>query len=205
MPKIKIILFLGIALTVTAVFFAVLLKNDTQSVGENVGAHSELKFLNYQPIPIPNFAKQYIRSQFPHFKFPRVKLTDGMEKYLLKEGKSIRPWSITLDFNGDKRKDWAGLLERKNEVLDVVIIYSKGGKYTHSILSENVGKNNGYIHVGIYPEKPGTVHGFPFDGLSEKDRTATLNYTGIQLMFFERSSVLYYWKNDEIHELWTSD
>jgi hypothetical protein len=153
----------------------------------------------------PNFVDSYIEKYLTNYHFPKGELNTFIRESLAKEGESTKPWSIIADFNGDKREDWAGLLADKDNNIDVVLIYSSNGKYKHSLLQEGVGEDNNAINVGVYIENPGIVKGFPFDDVPEKDLIANLVFPGIHIVFYETSSVLYYFSGDQIRELWTSD
>ncbi|MCP4161401.1 MAG: hypothetical protein GY760_15110 [Deltaproteobacteria bacterium] len=108
-------------------------------------------------------------------------------------------------FNGDGQDDWIGLLENRDMTLDIVAIYSDLNQYKHKVLIKNNMKTKKYLPIGIFKEKPGIVHGFPFDNVPEEELTANLSYPGAHVHFFEISSVVIYWKKGKFQKIWTSD
>ncbi len=153
----------------------------------------------------PSFVDAYISNELQGYHIPKGKLNKPIRTELLKKGKNTKPWSISGNFNGDNKVDWAGLLVNKKGLLDVVVIYSVKKHHTHKVIFSTNDKDTKNINIGIYPEQPGTIHGFPFDDIPEKDLIVKLQNIGIHIYFFETSSVLYYFKKNRIYELWTSD
>lgn len=109
------------------------------------------------------------------------------------------------DFNCDQKQDYALVLaDRKNE-LAVWVLQSDGKDYK-SIKLHDLGKTGIPLEVGIEIVPEGNLNYIVVDEDDEDGvKSIELECPGIQVMFFEKSAVTYYWKNEKYHELQTGD
>lgn len=154
--------------------------------------------------PLPDFAKRYLDTRLPQYAVPtNIKWTRRMAKKFKKTG-AWEPLWVTADFNGDGKRDWAGTLRTRNGGFRIVAIYSKGRRYWHVILRsmKRFSRTDNYLNVGIYLKKPGVVRGVFGE---EKPESVRLRHPGIEVVFFEQSSVVFYWNGSGFSKIWTSD
>jgi hypothetical protein len=134
----------------------------------------------------------------------KLAFDDSMVYYLSRD--SISPhWSIITDINGDSISDFCGFLLCNDSLLKLTAIYSKEGGFKDTILRCDTIRQELKLYKYLEVLGPGHIQGFPFDNVPDSETVADLNWPGIHLVFYEASSVLYYWKIGTIHELWTGD
>lgn len=154
------------------------------------------------PPTLPEHVQNYLDAAALDYKLPCGQFESYLKSYF-EEQNQAEPWAAVGDFNGDNVVDWAGLLRNEDDRIDLVAVYSVKDHYAHHILS-SLGTDDDGIYFGVVTEPPGTVHGFPLDD-GEPDPVITLRNPGVHLFYYEKSSVLYYWDEGAIRELWTSD
>ncbi len=154
---------------------------------------------------VPSSIHKYIISNLSHYNLVNYELDPELKSYFKSKGMSTSPLFVFDDFNGDGQNDWIGLLENRDRTLDIVAIYSDSNQYKHTVLIKNKMKTDKYLPIGVFKEKPGIVHSFPFDNVPEEELTAKLSFPGAHVYFFEISSVVIYWKNGKFQKIWTSD
>ena len=150
---------------------------------------------------MPDYVQAYFDKEALEYELPQGQF-EPYWKTFIDEQNIAEPWSITGDFNGDKIADWAGLLRSRNDQLCLVVVYSEKTEYSHRVLA-SLGTDDNGIYTGVEMVLPGEVHGFPFD--DKPIPVVTLTNPGIHLIYFEKSSVLYYWDGESFNEMWTSD
>jgi hypothetical protein len=154
------------------------------------------------PPALPEYVQSCFDAATLDYELPLGKFETYLKSYFDQENQ-VEPWAIVGDFNGDKITDWAGLLRDNTGRIDLVVVYSMNGEYSHEVLS-SVGADEDGIYFGVVLEPPGEIHGFPIDE-KEPDPVVSLSDPGIHLFYYEKSSVLYYWQDGLFSELWTSD
>lgn len=154
------------------------------------------------PPALPDHIRCYLDAATTGYELPHGQFEPYLQSHFEEEGQA-EPWAIDGDINGDSIADWAGLLRNGDGLLDLVVVYSVEDEFSHEILA-NLGADEDGNYVGVVLEPVGTIHGFPFDD-SDPDPTVTLQYPGIHLFYYEKSSVLYYWDTGTFRELGTSD
>ncbi|MFV1982392.1 MAG: hypothetical protein ACC657_02540 [Thiohalomonadales bacterium] len=178
---------------------------DVEDDGDYEGFAS-LEEINFDDdFDIPEFAQKLLDESYPDYYPPTGKLFGFMRRHLLKRGDSPKPWTITDDFNGDKKPDWAALMVNKEKQLDVIVIYSEDDKYRLEVLYEGAGIDNNSIKIELSQEKPGDKVGASYKNKPGKFRTATLEFPGINIMYYTKSSTLFYWHSYYFDELLTSN
>ena len=129
---------------------------------------------------------------------------DSMVYYLSRDSHTPH-WSITTDYNGDSRPDYAGFAVCNDSILKLIAHYTTASAPAETVLfMDTIGsaeKPQYYLEF----VKPGHIQGFPFEDVPDSETVADLTWPGIHLVFYETSSVLFYWKNGRFRELWTSD
>ena len=148
---------------------------------ENIGAYLHKAAIAYQ-LPAGSY-EPFLKSWFEDHGQPE-------------------PWAVSGDFNGDSIADWAGLLRNAEGHLDLVIVYSVDGALSHRVL-RSLGIDDDEIYFGVELESPGQKRGFPLDD-GPRPIITTL-HPSIHFIYYEKSSVLYYWEDDSFQEIWTSD
>ncbi|VAW95666.1 hypothetical protein MNBD_GAMMA22-1831 [hydrothermal vent metagenome] len=170
--------------------------------GEEYSAPEEINFDD--DFVIPEFAQKLLDKSYPNYYPPSGKLFGFMRRHLLKRGDSPKPWTIEDDFNGDDKPDWAALMVNKNKQLDVIVIYSEEDNYRLEVLYEGAGVDNDSIKIALSQEKPGDKVGASYNNKPGKFRTATLEFPGINIMYYTKSSSLFFWHKYYFDELLTS-
>ena len=154
------------------------------------------------PPCFPDYVQAYFDNADLNYSLPRGKFEPYLVKYYA-EHNIAAPWAITGDFNGDGIEDWAGLARSGENKLDLVTVVSSGGDYGHHLLTP-LGSDDDGIYFGVELEPPGKLEGFPLDD-EVPEPSISIENTSIHLFYFEKSSVLYYFRDNEFHEFWTSD
>ena len=154
------------------------------------------------PPALPDFVETWLYQSNLDYELPHGQFESSLRTYLEREGQA-EPWAITGDFNGDGSVDWAGILRNRNERIDLVAIISTGSTYTNWVLTP-LGLDGDDLITGVVVKSPGAVTGFPIED-DEPAPVVTLTNPGIHLFYFEKASVLYYWREDSFLELVTSD
>lgn len=154
------------------------------------------------PPALPAFVRSYLDAGASEYELPRGQFEPYLRSYF-EEQSEAEPWAAEGDFNGDAVADWAGLLRNAENELDLVVIYSVEGGYTHNRLS-SLGADGDGIYFGVVLEPVGEIHGFPFDN-EDPDPVVNIQNPGIHLFYYEKSSVLYFWDDGTFREFWTSD
>ncbi len=153
------------------------------------------------PTP-PENVQSYLDVATSGYELPEGEFEPYLKSYF-EEQAQAEPWAVEGDFNGDNISDWAGLLRNRDSRIDLLVVYSVEDEYVHSVLATLGADENG-IYFGVVLEPAGEVHGFPLDD-DEPDPVVTLRNPGVHLIYYEKSSVLYYWDNGKFREFWTSD
>lgn len=115
---------------------------------------------------------------------------------------SATPWSTTIDFNGDKKKDWVGFLMQKNSnSASLYCICSKENNFTHILIDEigKVGAGN-TLKAGIHPAQPG-FYNSPIDG----QNSSTIPFQGAEFLDYEKVVIIYYWDGKKVQKFWEAD
>lgn len=175
---------------------------DDSDSEEEFGGLEEINF--DEDFNIPEFAQKLLDNSYPDYYPPTGKLFGFMRRHLLKRGDSPKPWTVTDDFNGDKKPDWAALMVNKEKQLDVIVIYSEDDKYRLEVLFEGAGIDNNSIKIALSQEKPGAKTGASYNDKTGQFKTATLEFPGINIMYYTKSSSLFYWDKYYFDELLTS-
>lgn len=147
----------------------------------------------------------YIKDHGLGYSNPEGAFDQFLIDFYKQKGVINEPWSVTADFNGDKIDDFAGLMRSTSGKIDLVVVYSSKYGLAHKVLHKDVCEDNKSIYIAVVLEPPGKVHGFPFDNLKPEELVADLKHPGIHLIFFEKSAVLFYWKDTDFTEIWTAD
>jgi len=170
---------------------------------EEFSAPEEINFDD--DFDVPEYAQTLLDESYPDYSPPSGKLFGFMRRHLLKRGDSPKPWTVEDDFNGDNKPDWAALMVSNEKQLDVIVIYSEDDKYRLEVLYEGAGIDNNSIKIALSQEKPGDKVGASFKNKPGKFRTATLEFPGINIMYYTKSSSLFYWSKYYFDELLTSN
>ncbi len=178
--------------------------DDTESYddGEEYSAPEEINFDD--DFTIPEYAQKLLDKSHPDYYPPTGKLFGFMRRHLLKRGDSPKPWTVEDDFNGDNKPDWAALMVNKDKQLEVIVIYSEDDNYRLEVLYEGAGIDNNSIKIALSQEKPGDKIGASYKNKPGKYRSATLEFPGINIMYYTKSSSLFYWHKYYFDELLTS-
>jgi len=176
---------------------------ETYDDGEEFSAPEEINFDD--DYTIPEYAQKLLDKSHPEYYPPTGKLFGFMRRHLLKRGDSPKPWTVEDDFNGDKKPDWAALMVNEDKQLDVIVIYSEDDKYRLEVLYESAGIDNNSIKIALSQEKPGDKVGASLANKPGQFRTATLEFPGINIMYYTKSSSLFYWHKYYFDELLTSN
>jgi hypothetical protein len=169
---------------------------------EEFSAPEEINFDD--DFEVPEYAQKLLDKSYPDYHPPTGKLFGFMRRHLLQRGDSPKPWTVEDDFNGDQRPDWAALMVNKGNQLDVIVIYSEDENYRLEVLFEDAGTDNDSIKIAISQEKPGDKIGASYKNKPGKYRTASLEFPGINIMYYTKSSSLFFWSNYYFDELLTS-
>ena len=70
------------------------------------------------------------------------------------------------------------------------------------MLQKNVGQTGYPLRVSVHRQKPGRLRETP---TVKKAKTVRLRRPGISFIYFEKSSVVFYWTRGRFARLWTSD
>lgn len=150
--------------------------------------------------PMPNFAKSYVKAKLGGgLAAPRY---DRYHTNRLGKTSRTAPIQVTADFNGDGKTDWAGLVRTRSGVISLVAVYSTPHGYRHAVLQKDVGRAGRNLGVSVHLHKAGRVTETP---AVDKPKSRVLRHPGIELIYFEQSSVVLYWNGKTFAELWTSD
>ena len=152
--------------------------------------------------PLPSFVSEYLIENDAELAPPRGIFDESSLTTYGRKG-TTEPWSVTADFDGDGKLDWAGLLRDSNGKLLLIAVYSQDRTYFRVTLAK-LGEDEGYLNTGVQLREPGIVHGIPISS-SEGLPELRLERPGIHLIYFEKASVLYYWESGGFRELVTSD
>lgn len=152
-------------------------------------------------VQAPKFVTAYVRNKLPGNAVARARYGDDQAAGLGKPNAKAQS-QIVADFNGDGKPDWAGLVRTRKGAINLVVIYSKGRRYRHALLQKNVGRTGDNLAVSVHVQKPGRIKGFP---AKKNPRSVRLVRPGIEFIYFEKSSVVFYWKERRFAEIWTSD
>lgn len=125
-----------------------------------------------------------------------------MSAYFAEEGQA-EPWSVSEDINGDGVVDWAGILRNNEQHLALVVVYANDEGFAHKVLT-SLGPDQHGIIFGVALQPVGEVHGSPVDD-ADPDQLVVLSSPGIHLIYYEESSMLYYWSQGAFLEFWTRD
>ncbi len=167
--------------------------------------YSEPEEINFEDdFNIPEYAQKLLDATHPEYHPPTGKLFGFMRRHLLQRGDSPKPWTVEDDFNGDNKPDWAALMVNKEKQLDVIVIYSEDDLYRLEVLFEDAGIDNDSIKIALSQEKPGNKIGASYKNKPGKYRTATLEFPGINIMYYTKSSSLFFWQKYYFDELLTS-
>lgn len=158
--------------------------------------------LSAAPPCLPDHVQAYFDSAGLDYGLPQGQLEPYLASFF-DEDKQPEPWAIVGDFNGDGVEDWAGLVRPDSGRLELVAVVSKDRGYSHFVLA-STGPDNDNIYFGVTLEPPGVIEGFPFDD-EDPNPSVTIDNPSVHLFYFEKSSVLYYFRDYKFHELWTSD
>ena len=102
------------------------------------------------PPGLPEYVQSYFDAAALDYELPLGKFETYLKSYFDQQNQ-VEPWAIAGDFNGDKITDWAGLLRDNSGQLDLVVVYSMNGEYSHEVLS-SVGADEDGIYIGVVLE-----------------------------------------------------
>ena len=151
--------------------------------------------------PVPVFAANYVKNKLLGKAVARARY-DRYHTARLRNKFGKAPIQVVADFNGDGKRDWAGLVRTRKGVINLVVIYSKGQQYRHALLQKDVGRSGYNLGVSVHLQKPGRIKGFPAEN---NPKNVRLVLPGVEFVYFEKSSVVYYWKERQFAAIWTSD
>jgi hypothetical protein len=152
--------------------------------------------------------KELIHKYFPNFVLIDI---DDLEPYardcFRSYYPSLSPSLVYRDFNGNGYLDFALLLKNSKKKDDKIIfaIFLQINCRQFN-LEFNLEIDSDYVDNYILPIKPGTIL-TESEALPGPGKKVKLKYAAIKLIYFETSSVVYYWddKTKKFKEIWTSD
>ena len=149
----------------------------------------------------PAFVTRYLSRNLPGARLPRGRYARDDAAAFPKHVRRA-PIQVTADFNGDGKGDWAGLIRTRGGKIRLVAIYSTRQGYRHRVLQKDFGQAGYPLRVSVHLQKPGRVRETP---TVNKPKTVRLRRPGISFIYFEKSSVVFYWTRGRFAQLWTSD
>lgn len=109
---------------------------------------------------------------------------------------------VPADFNCDSKKDYAFLLKNSKGELAVWILQSNGGGYNTFKIHE-IETDRKPIDVGIELVEKGKVEYIDLN--AESIKSINLKCSAVQVLFFERGAVTFYWSKDKFESVQTGD
>ncbi len=112
------------------------------------------------------------------------------------------------DLDGDGTMDNALFLTRtdtthRDSAYALVIGFGNGTDTTLTI--EPWAEAEGHIGMGIALEPPGPMGHLGGEDGGEPEGTVDLKQPAVTLIYFEKASITWYWKNGSFHKVWTGD
>ena len=158
---------------------------------------------------IPDEIQDYVSSNMPNYEF----FTGRLKLWSRDTYEDEKPWSITLDINGDNQTDWVGFLAKDLEPdsplaksfiqdLDLYCVCSTSNGFTHFLLLESVGAvaKDDSVSAGIYERQPGL-----YDSQVDDQENRLISNPSVEYTNFEKSSRIFFWNGDSFEQFWTSD
>lgn len=149
----------------------------------------------------PAFVRTYLARKLPGTRIARARYGREDIAAFLRHQRTA-PVQTVADFNGDRKRDWAGFVRDRAGRVHLLVVYSTKRGYRHRRLQKNVGQTGYRLRVSVGLQKPGRLRNTP---TAEKRKTVRLRRPGISLVYFEKSSVVFYWTGRRFAEVWTSD
>ena|SRR5688572_3702512 len=109
---------------------------------------------------------------------------------------------VAADFNCDNKQDYALLLTNAKKEFTIWVLQSQNEGYKPIRLYE-LGNMEKPLEVGIELVAKGAIN--YLDENAEDVKSITLKCPAIQVMFFEKAAVTYYWENGKYNEVQTGD
>lgn len=151
---------------------------------------------------IPADIDSVIKQQLPEWSLPEPGSWEKLWFNMYKKDSVLINY-ITGDFNGDRKKDYALILNKGKNIFAVWVIQSDGNVYKaiklHEIKTEQTP-----IDMGIEFVSKGKLGYIDFDS-GKEPKPIDLKNPAIQVVFFEQSAETYYWKNGEYQSVTTGD
>ncbi len=151
---------------------------------------------------IPKAQVTSIETVCPRAKIIEKSDLDAEMRQYFNEKKIIYSTVIHDDFNGDKLADWALLVKCQDKkdapALEKLIVLLKKPNNGYSI---NVLEEFPHIldYVYINPVSPGNLREW------DSSRLVKIKFKGIERVFFEKSSGVYFWGKNKFQYVQTSD
>jgi hypothetical protein len=149
---------------------------------------------------IPFELRSWIKAEIPNAAIPSPLRWDNYWFTHYKKENSLVNY-VTADFNCDGKKDHSLILSEKGQIVLYTFMATDKGYKKEKL--EVYGKDNGEaIEIGLELLKPGTYEYLEGD---KEPPPANIKCTAIQLVYFEKAAVTYYWDRGKFRSIQTGD
>ena len=152
---------------------------------------------------VPAEIRAWLKTNLSAWTIPRPDEWDNLRFQSYKNPNSLVNY-LSGDFNGDKKTDYALLLEDQQKHITAWVVQS-GKQGFSAIKLEDYGKFDGHIGVGLSLVEPGTDLNHVDPDTNQPEPMVTLKFPGIQIEYFEVAASTYYWKNGKYHNVIVGD
>lgn len=114
----------------------------------------------------------------------------------------------TADLDGDGTVDHALFLSRKDTTRRdsaYALVVCFGNNTDTTLAVESWAEADGHIGMGLDLEPPGPLGHLGGEEGGEPEGTVDLKQPAVTLIYFEKASITWYWKDGSFHQVWTGD
>jgi hypothetical protein len=150
---------------------------------------------------IPLNVRNLVKLKLPQWHLPNPNTWEAVWFDSYKKD-SVLVNYVSADFNCDSKQDYALLLINEKQEFAIWVLQSQNEDYKPIRLYDlgNMGKP---LEVGIEHFGKGALN--YLDENAEDVKSIMLKCPAIQVMFFEKTAVTYYWENGKYNEVQTGD
>ena len=149
-------------------------------------------FFLVRPIGAEERVLSIVKSLYPGYKLITINDFDDLDKdFLLNTRINNNPGYVEADFDGNDLNDFAMILNknsRKGAIFSVALQTRKNEYKTYEILRYK----STVDPICVFLLKPKTLI-LPTDAFNAGNRSITLQYPGIELVYIGKASIAYYW------------
>lgn len=151
---------------------------------------------------LPSDLKSYLAATLQDWKLPTPSEWDALWFQTYRSTNSLVNF-ISGDFNCDAQNDHALLLSSKSDSSLAVWIIHSGNNGLTSIKLEEYGKPDNHIQLGLELVEAGDLNYIDPD--VDEPKSIKMKCLGIQVVYFEKAAITYYWDKDKYSSVQTGD